>query len=102
MSVRDLIRDKLTAKRLSMKEASEAIGRNHAYLQQYLERGVPATLHEDDREALAPLLGVKPGDLRERLEDAVKDAIKALPKNSVNDNTPRAQARDAGATRHSP
>jgi phage repressor protein C with HTH and peptisase S24 domain len=88
MSVRELIREKLAAKRLSMKDASLAMGRNHAYLQQYLERGVPVILPEDAREALAPLLGVKQGDLREHLEDAVKDNIRLLAKNSVNDNAP--------------
>ena len=42
-------------------EASERIGRNHAYLQQFFERGVPATLPEGVRERLASLLGVTPG-----------------------------------------
>ena len=41
--VRDLIRRRLADMGLSMKEASERIGRNHAYLQQYFERGVPAS-----------------------------------------------------------
>ena len=77
MSIREFIREKLAAKRLSMKEASEAMGRNHAYLQQFLERGVPATLPEDAREALAPLLGVAPAELRE------KTGAKAL---NANDN----------------
>jgi hypothetical protein len=48
--VRDLIRRRLADMGLSMKEASERIGRNHAYLQQYFERGVPASLPEDVRE----------------------------------------------------
>ncbi len=83
MSVRDLIRDKLAAKRLSLKEASEAMGRNHAYLQQYLERGVPAILPEDAREALAPLLGVTANELRER----------PAGKSEANDNAPRPARR---------
>ena len=77
MSVRELIKERLAARRLSMKEASEAMGRNHAYLQQFLERGVPAILPEDAREALAPLLGVAPAELRE------KTGAKAL---NANDN----------------
>ena len=48
-----------------MKEASEQIGRNHAYLQQYFERGIPAALPEEVREKLAELIGCSPDDLRE-------------------------------------
>src|ERR1044071_2942862 len=63
--VRELIRRELDARRLSMKEVSERIGKNHAYLQQFLERGKPDRLPEDVREALAPILGVAPGDLKD-------------------------------------
>src|ERR1041385_8480394 len=62
--VREFIRDRLARAGLSMKEASERIGRNHAYLQQFLERGVPVKLPEDVRERLAPLLEVMPDQLR--------------------------------------
>ncbi len=65
MSVRDFLRDKLSEHRLSMKEASEKIGRNHAYLQQYFERGIPAVLPEDARDSLEELLGLERGMLRE-------------------------------------
>lgn len=88
MNVRELIREKLAARGLSMKEASEAMGRNHAYLQQYLERGVPVVLPEDAREALAPVLGVKPQELREYAEDVVKEQFKRFTGGSVNDNSP--------------
>jgi phage repressor protein C with HTH and peptisase S24 domain len=62
--VREFLRGKLAETGLSMKEASERIGRNHAYLQQFFERGVPATLPEGVRERLASLLGVTPDHLR--------------------------------------
>jgi phage repressor protein C with HTH and peptisase S24 domain len=62
--VREFLRGKLAEAGLSMKEASERIGRNHAYLQQFLERGVPAGLPEDVRERLASLIGVSPDHLR--------------------------------------
>ena len=64
VDVRDYLREKLAERGLSMKEASERIGRNHAYLQQFLERGVPANLPEEARERLAELLGVSPDQLR--------------------------------------
>lgn len=37
----------------SLAELSRMIGRNAAYLQQYVERGTPRRLGEDDRLALA-------------------------------------------------
>lgn len=49
---------------LDLKNLSLAIGRNHAYLQQYLMRGSPRELPETARHELAPLLGVPPDDLR--------------------------------------
>jgi SOS-response transcriptional repressor LexA len=49
---------------LDLKKLSLAIGRNHAYLQQFLMRGSPRELPEAARHALAPLLGVSPDDLR--------------------------------------
>jgi SOS-response transcriptional repressor LexA len=49
---------------LDLKNLSLAIGRNHAYLQQYLMRGSPRELPESVRHGLAPLLGVSPDDLR--------------------------------------
>ncbi len=49
---------------LDLQKLSLAIGRNHAYLQQYLVRGAPRELPEPARQALAPLLGVHADDLR--------------------------------------
>lgn len=63
-SVRDFIARKLKDRGLTMKEASQALGRNHAYLQQFLERGVPASLPEGVRGALAGLLQVEEDLLR--------------------------------------
>jgi SOS-response transcriptional repressor LexA len=64
MDVREYLRGKLAERGLSMKEASERMGRNHAYLQQFLERGIPAVLPEDAREKLGDVLGVAPDTLR--------------------------------------
>ena len=49
---------------LDLKSLSLTIGRNHAYLQQYLMRGSPRELPEAARHGLAPLLGVSADDLR--------------------------------------
>ncbi|MFM7779963.1 MAG: helix-turn-helix transcriptional regulator, partial [Alphaproteobacteria bacterium] len=66
-------------KRTDLKKASLAIGRNAAYLQQYLYRGIPKTLPEDAREALAAFLGVPEESLRPpKTESAVEPALPAL------------------------
>jgi phage repressor protein C with HTH and peptisase S24 domain len=66
MNARELIRQKIQERGLSMGDLSKnVLGRNHAYLQQYLERGVPAKLPEDMRLLLAPALGVAEEELRE-------------------------------------
>lgn len=56
-----------------LKNASLAIGRNAAYLHQYLTRGTPKVLPEDVREALAKLLGVDEDSLRQRDEPPPQD-----------------------------
>jgi len=78
-TVRELIRARIDQQGLSMSDLSKhVLGRNHAYLQQFLERGVPAKLPEDMRALLAPALGVAESDLREHPR-AVPKALKAAP-----------------------
>lgn len=62
--VRDMVREAIARRRLDMATVSRQMGRNHAYIQQFLERGSPQTLGEEAREQLAPILGLKPDDLR--------------------------------------
>lgn len=62
--VRKLILEKLAEKGLTMSEASLRIGKNHAYLQQFLKRGYPIELSEKSRIPLADLLGVPEDQLR--------------------------------------
>ena len=62
------LRKDLAASGVDLKAASLAIGRNHAYLQQFVERGTPAFLGERDRERLSTLYPIdarslKPPDL---------------------------------------
>lgn len=63
-SVRDLVRAKLEEKRISMADASRRLGKNRAYIQQFLERNTPVRLPEDVREELASMLGLVPETLR--------------------------------------
>jgi phage repressor protein C with HTH and peptisase S24 domain len=62
--VRDLVLARLDAIGETLKSASMKLGKNHAYLQQFIHRGVPARLPEDTRHALARLLGVEDARLR--------------------------------------
>ena len=61
---RDRLREQLWQSGVSLAEASLAIGRNKAYLQQYLARGMPRVLSFQDTETLGTLLGCDPAGLR--------------------------------------
>lgn len=54
--VRVLIRDRIAELGMDLAEVSRRIGRNHAYMQQYLKRGIPRKLPEDIRRLLAEIL----------------------------------------------
>jgi len=62
--VRKLVRSRVAELRLSLSEVSLKLGRNHAYLQQFLERGIPRVLPERVRPALAAILQVDESALR--------------------------------------
>lgn len=61
---RKLITDRIAELGLDMSSLSLSMGKNHAYLQQFLKRGVPVELKEGDREMLARHLHIEPDDLR--------------------------------------
>jgi|TARA_Y100000031_G_scaffold110570_1_gene121779 phage repressor protein C with HTH and peptisase S24 domain len=63
-----------------MKGASIAMGRNAAYLHQFVYRGTPKVLSEDDREALAEHLGCKAEELKHKKVPPRKPRKKAAPK----------------------
>lgn len=50
----------------SLAELSRIIGRNGAYLQQFVKRGTPRKLAEDDRALLAKYFGVNERELGAR------------------------------------
>lgn len=54
----------LRRNRTDLRNASLAVGRNPAYLHQFVSRGTPRILPEDVRERLAALLGVDDSELR--------------------------------------
>ena len=50
----------------SFAELSRLLGRNPAYLQQYVTRGSPRHLDEPDLAKIAEFLGIAPGTIRTR------------------------------------
>ncbi|MCX8505269.1 MAG: S24 family peptidase [Alphaproteobacteria bacterium] len=56
--IRRYLHGLIEARSLTLSEVSRAIGRNHAYLQQYLMRGSPRILPEEIRIKLGEYLGV--------------------------------------------
>jgi phage repressor protein C with HTH and peptisase S24 domain len=62
--VRQLIRNTLSERHLNMSNVSKRLGKNHAYLHQFLDRGIPAQLPELVREKLAVILQVPEAQLK--------------------------------------
>jgi phage repressor protein C with HTH and peptisase S24 domain len=61
--VRQRIRSALAERQLNMSSVSKKLGKNHAYLHQFLDRGIPAHLPELVREELAVILQVPEAQL---------------------------------------
>jgi phage repressor protein C with HTH and peptisase S24 domain len=62
--VRQLIRATLAERRMTMSDVSKSLGKNHAYLHQFLDRGIPAQLPELVREKLSVILQVPEAQLK--------------------------------------
>ena len=64
-SAKQRLRDLVAARGTDLKAVSLAIGKNHAYLAQFITRGVPRRLPEDVREALGSYFSVDPDTFRD-------------------------------------
>ena len=64
--VREKLKELLWKRGITMSAASLALGRNKAYLHQYLERGSPAMLTYPDGETLGELLDCGGSELRHK------------------------------------
>ena len=95
----------LAEKRSNLRMASLALGRNESYLHQFIRRGTPRILAEDDREILADHLGCSPDELRHdrstRLEARRKSPPSAVPHAAPKGHSivPEIEARAAAGTR---
>ena len=58
------------ARGVSLAALSELLGRNPSYLQQYIRKGSPRKLEEQDRATLARFLGIGEEELREAQENS--------------------------------
>jgi phage repressor protein C with HTH and peptisase S24 domain len=79
-AVRELVVGRLAEIGETLKSASEKLGRNHAYLQQFVQRGTPARLPEDVRRDLAALLGVAEDALRGEAPPRRREAARGEPR----------------------
>ncbi len=75
-AIRQLVENRMREKGLKPGPVSRQIGRNHAYLHQYLKRGIPRELAERDRERLAPLFDLDPDELRSEAPAGAKVATR--------------------------
>lgn len=56
--IRKAILDAAQTKGIELKELSLKLGKNHAYMHQYLHRNTPKRLHADDRAIISRILGI--------------------------------------------
>lgn len=82
-SVRKLLVGIFEERNLKMSEVSLKLGKNHAYMQQFIKRGIPEKLPEDVRAKLAELFGID-----ERLLGAPLRQSQAQPQTVVLANPP--------------
>ena len=66
----------------SLSGLSELIGRNPAYLQQYVRRGTPRKLEEGDRRKLAQFFGVDEAELGGLTAEGAQDNSYVLPRSA--------------------
>lgn len=81
--MRELLKAKIEERGASMAELSRSAGKNHAYLQQYLERGIPRKLPEDVRQHLALALDIPEASLRDAPINQHLLNIASVPKNGA-------------------
>lgn len=92
-----LLEAALKAKSMTPRSASLAIGRNHAFLHQFIYAGTPKKLAEDDRQKLAKLLGLREENLKEDIDIAMRQSIEIK---SQYDLQSRVENDTSGADHH--
>lgn len=85
-AVRQLILERAAELERPLSDLSKKINRNHAYLQQFIHRGIPRDLPETVRPALAKELGVPEERLREPKLPAVNHVSATFESSVVRDH----------------
>lgn len=80
IEARTALRKAILEKNVDLAKASRAIGHASAYLQQFIARGTPKYLHEQDRESLARLYGIDVEALRPPVQSALRDSASPRPR----------------------
>ncbi len=73
--VRKIIFKRIKERNLTYKEVSEQLGKNPAYMQQFIERNVPLKLKEDVRARLSEILDIPEQDLGGRMPPSPNAAL---------------------------
>jgi phage repressor protein C with HTH and peptisase S24 domain len=88
-AVRALIKQIVDDRNIKLSDLSRQLGKNHAYMQQFLERGIPAKLPEGIRHQLSELLDVDevslgaPAHIGRRLQHGESQGILYVPERDV-------------------
>ena len=80
LSARERLVELAGASRSSLSALSAMIGRNPSYLQQYVKKGSPRRLEEQDRQVLAEFFGVSETELGGRDRPSVDADFVAVPR----------------------
>jgi SOS-response transcriptional repressor LexA len=56
--MRKIILEAAQDRRIDLKELSTKLGKNHAYMHQFIHRGIPKKLHPDDRAIISGMLNI--------------------------------------------
>lgn len=84
-------------------EASFRIGHDHAYIQQYIRRGVPYWLSEADRKILVKVYGLDPARLAPPAKSAsLMRLVKRYRPRKQRKDQPAVDTRDGGQPEHDP
>lgn len=78
-AVRQRIVERVAEKKTTLADLSKAIGKNHAYMQQFVKRGIPRELPERVRRAVADHLELPETELRPESDETPTVRQAALP-----------------------
>lgn len=81
--IRKIILDTANDKGVDLKEISKQLGKNHAYIHQFIHRGSPKRLHPDDRAAISRILQIPETMLGAPVESSLGQELKSYPPNAT-------------------